>query len=204
MIATSNFITRAPANYPVDLMQCIQQDSVPSPIELVCNWFKTQRIGWFSSSDRVAMWRQVWSSFIGCQFVSDFQFKLCLLMYDVHTGCASDSCLTSDVQSTDLLRRQTTSFPRQSTKSDERSFFSVTGPAAAWNALPASLRLQTVCSSFKKKSNWKRTFSNPRSISSSPITAFYYFYDSCNVGMFFCVMRDISDFLIYITVQYYY
>jgi hypothetical protein len=89
---------------------------------------------------------------------SSVQYKLCLFMHHIHSDRAPAYLLNS-VQATSARtrreglrrapRRQITSYQRLRTKFGERSF-SYAGPAA-WNALPAGLREQTVSSTFKKQ-----------------------------------------------------
>lgn len=85
------------------------------------------------------------------------QFKLCLLMHNIHSGSApayllnSVQAMSSRSTREGLRSAATTNYvvPRLRTKFGERSF-SFAGPTA-WNALPADLRLQTVRTTFKKQ-----------------------------------------------------
>jgi hypothetical protein len=88
---------------------------------------------------------------------SRVQYKLCLFMHHIHSGRAS-AYLMNSVQATSARTKReglrsaaTTNYviPKLRTKFGERTF-SYAGPAA-WNALPADQREQSVLSTFKKQ-----------------------------------------------------
>ena len=120
--------------------------------------FRKRWLGLFFSSDHVTTWRVRYSSCTGCPSVNESQYKLCVLMYAVHSG--NSPAYTSDIVQSQrsashrpgLRSADSNDYdvkPRLNTKFTERSF-SYAGPLA-WNQLPSFIRSTHNINSFKRQ-----------------------------------------------------